>query len=99
MTSYQEIEFRDLKMRVLCAADIQAHLKQNEPFSLNGHKSKGEGEDFVFENKNKRLRKMIPAGVLTERRWIRVHGCFDSLNEVGFINAVNLIVLCLYACN
>ena len=42
---------------------------------------------------------MIPAGVLAERRWIRVRGCFDSLDEVGFINAVNLIVLCLYACN
>ena len=83
-------------MRVLSAADIQAHLKQNKPFSLSGHKSKGEGGDFVLQNKNKRLRKMIPAGVLAERRWIRVYGCFDSSDEVGFINAVNLIVLCLY---
>ena len=34
---------------------------------------------------------MIPAGIPPERMWIRVCRSFDSLDEVGFVNAANLI--------
>ena len=42
-TSYQELDYRGLKMRVLAPENIQQFLRKNESFSVSGHPSKGEG--------------------------------------------------------
>ena len=52
MAGYQEIDYRELKMRVLAPDSVNKYIQDNEPFSISGHPSKGEGGDFVLENKN-----------------------------------------------
>ena len=42
-TSYQELDYRGLKMRVLAPENIQQFLRKTESFSVSGHPSKGEG--------------------------------------------------------
>ena len=82
MTCYQEIAYRDLKMRTLAPADLIQYLKDNESFSISGNPSKGEGGDFVIENKNRRLKMLIPTGLPTTERWLKVCRSFDTLDEV-----------------
>ena len=52
MTGYQEILYRDLKMRVLAPDSVNKYIQDNGSFSISGHPRKGEGGDFVLENKN-----------------------------------------------
>ena len=68
--SYQEIEFRDLKMRVLAPNDVTNFISTNDAFSVSGHPSKGAGGDFVLENKNKRMKLLIPTGLPTDTSWL-----------------------------
>ena len=68
MTCYQELEYRDLNMRTLVPVDLVQYLKDNESFSISGNPSKGDGGDFVFENKNRRLMMLIPTGLPTKER-------------------------------
>ena len=78
-TSYQETDYRDLKMRFLAPEFI----KPNEAFSVSGHPGKGEGGDFVLDNKNKRLKRLVPNGLPTETTWINACRSFDTLDDVS----------------
>ena len=86
MTSYQEIDYRDLKMRLLAPPEIQNYIGDNESFSTSGHASKGEGGDFVLENRNKRIKSLIPKGVPTEDVWLQACRSFDTLDKVSNFN-------------
>ena len=83
MTSYQEIDYRDLKMRLLAPPEIQNYISDNESFSQSGHESKGEGGDFVLENMNKRIKSLIPKGVPTEDVWLQACRSFETLDKVS----------------
>ena len=86
MTSYQEIDYRDLKMRLLAPPEIQNYIGDNESFSTSCHASKGEGGDFVLENRNKRIKSLIPKGVPTEDVWLQACRSFDTLDKVSNFN-------------
>ena len=85
MTNYQEIDYRDIKMRLLAPPEIQNYLNENDSFSTSGHKSKGEGGDFVLENKNKSMKSLIPSGVPSEDVWLRACRTFDKLDGVSIL--------------
>ena len=85
MTGYQEIDIRDITMQVLAPSAVTDHLNKNESYSMSVHPSKGEGGDFVLENKNRRIKMLIPSGVPSENRWLRVCRSFDILDQVRII--------------
>ena len=85
MTNYQEIDYRDIKLRLLAPPDIQNYISENESFSVSGHNSKGEGGDFVLENKNKSMKSMIPSGVPSEDVWLSACRTFDQLYRVSIL--------------
>ena len=93
MINYQEIDYRDLKMRVLSPPQVSEYITQNESFSTGGHPTKGEGGDFVLENKNRRIKMLLPAGVPTPNRWLRVCRSFDILDEVRKFSIFNKIII------
>ena len=83
MTTYQEIEYRDLRARVLAPHQLRSFLSENEAFSVTGHMSKGEGGDFVLEAWNKRIKRLLPPGLPDESDWVRVCKNVDTLDEVS----------------
>ena len=73
----------DLKMRTMTPDYIKRLIKLNYSFSTSGHPSKGGGGDFVLENKNKRLTRLIPKGLPSEEMWITPCRRFDTLDVVS----------------
>lgn len=60
MTTYQEIDFKDIKCRVLMPDEIKSYVSENESFSVSGNDSKGEGGDFVLEAKKRKTKMWLP---------------------------------------
>ncbi|XP_061196610.1 uncharacterized protein LOC133204882 [Saccostrea echinata] len=91
MTHYQEIEFKDLRMRVLAPEDIKQFITNNESFSASGHTSKGEGGDFLLEAYNRKTKCWMPPGIPDESRWLRSVRNVDTLDKMRktFIGAQN----------
>jgi hypothetical protein len=83
MTTYQEIEYYDLKSRVLSPAPVNDFRRATESFAPSGNHSKGEGGDFVLESNNKRMKSWMPPGVPNEARWQRVTRNLDKLQKVN----------------
>ena len=70
-------------MRLIAPENVTIFLRLNEAFSVSGHPSRGEGGDFVLENKNKRLKRLIPNGLPTEATWTKACRTFDTLDGVS----------------
>ena len=83
MTKYQEISNRDMTDRAHYPPELNEYIHATEAISVSGHPQKGEGGDFVLENKNKRLKTRLPTGVPVEKQWIRVKRNLDKLEEVS----------------
>lgn len=82
MWNYQYIIIQDLKTRILAPLEVRNFIETNETFSISGHDSKGEGGDFVLENINKKVMKLLPQGIPQERDWLNVCRNLDSITEV-----------------
>ena len=61
---YQEIEFRDLKLKSLAPPEILLQLKKNLTFSGDEKLSRGQGGDFLLEQKVKQQKALAPKGVV-----------------------------------
>ena len=83
MTKYREICSRDMSDRAHYPPGLQDYIRATEAVSTSGHPQKGEGGDFVLENKNKRIKMWLPKGVPVEKQWIRVNRNLDRLDEVS----------------
>ncbi|MEW8543116.1 MAG: hypothetical protein AB2693_06235 [Candidatus Thiodiazotropha sp.] len=82
MSKYQEINSRDVYDRVSYPPDLSMYVKMSESISVSGNPQKGEGGDFILENKNKRIKMWLPYGVPTEKQWVRVNRNLDNLDEI-----------------
>ena len=82
MTFYQEIDFRDIKTRVLMPDVVKQWWNINESFSVSGVDTKGEGGDFILEARNRETKQWMPAGIPDEKRWKRCIRNLDTLKEV-----------------
>ena len=85
MPFYQQIDFRDLRIRTLLPDQLQSFWRATESFSVSGNAEKGEGGDFVLEGRNKATKQWIPMGLPNELRWKRSIKNIDLLEEVGII--------------
>ncbi|MES9969685.1 MAG: hypothetical protein ABW092_06590, partial [Candidatus Thiodiazotropha sp.] len=90
MTKYQEICSRDMVNRAHYPPELQNYVRATEAVSTSGDPQKGEGGDFILENKNKRIKMWLPKGVPVEKQWIRVNRNLDRLDEVIIISPIML---------
>ncbi|KAJ8307906.1 hypothetical protein KUTeg_014553 [Tegillarca granosa] len=75
----------DVKMGEPCfenPCSYEAVEKENATFSVSGNISKGEGGDFVVENRNRKVKKCLPSGLPTENKWLSVYRNIDRLDKV-----------------
>jgi len=82
MINFQQIEYRDLKTRVLLPEQLHSFFTNNESFSISGYNFKGEGGDFVLESKNRKFKQWMPPGLPDEKRWLRSVRNIDRLDKV-----------------
>lgn len=82
MSTYQFIEYENLRTNVLSPPEVRQCLKENEPFSTPGHQSTGEGRDFILEAVNKRIKMFLPQGLPTQSQWTKVCKNLDNLEKV-----------------
>ena len=59
---YQEIEYRDLRNKIIYPPEIRAQLEENITFSNSTHPSRGQGGDFILEQKVKKQKMLSPKG-------------------------------------
>ena len=97
MTTYMEIQYRDIITRVKAPPSVRTMMQENESFTHTGTPNKSEGGDFVLENRNRRSKMFIPPGVPTKDQWLRTCRLLDQLEQVGMhmhINACNSLCCC-----
>ena len=82
MSMYQEIDFKDIKMRSLLPDNLSYFMQTNESFSMSGSKIAGEGGDFVLESYNRRIKRMLPPGLPSNADWSRVCRNIAPLEQV-----------------
>ncbi|CAF1160325.1 unnamed protein product, partial [Didymodactylos carnosus] len=67
----------------LMPKELLQFFEQNDTFSTSGNSRQGEDLDFVLENFNKKIKHMIPYGLLDNETWIRVNRNFDELHKAS----------------
>ncbi|KAJ8310200.1 hypothetical protein KUTeg_012065 [Tegillarca granosa] len=82
MPFYMETYLRDRVVREQSPAPVKDFLQENATFSVSGNISKGEGGDFVVENRNRKVKKCLPSGLPTENKWLSVYRNIDRLDKV-----------------
>ncbi|CAG2233782.1 unnamed protein product [Mytilus edulis] len=82
MSFYMETFVRDLFVRVQCPPEVLAFIEDNESYSVSGNESKGEGGDFILENYNRKTKRLIPAGLPDNNKWLQVCRNVDRLDKV-----------------
>ena len=93
MYFYQEIDFRDLKTRVLAPDEVSTFLKSNEAFSVSGLDHKGEGGDFVLEAWNRRIKRLLPPGLPTDADWLRVCRNLENVEQVNNLSYIYSVII------
>ncbi|KAJ8322266.1 LOW QUALITY PROTEIN: hypothetical protein KUTeg_000737 [Tegillarca granosa] len=81
MPFYMETYLRDRVVREQSPAPVKDFLQENATFSVSGNISKGEGGDFVVENRNRKVKKCLPSGLPTENKWLSVYRNIDRLDK------------------
>ena len=69
---YRELHLRDMLVRAQCPDEILTDIEHTESFSVSGCPNKGQGADFIQEEKNKVVKSFLPPGMPTEHAWIRL---------------------------
>jgi len=76
---YQEIEYRDLKVKASYPPEIKDVRNRNLTFSITSTQAKNQGGDFILEGKIKRASK----GVDDEKMWKTVSRSLDDIIKIS----------------
>ena len=79
---YQELHVRDLCDRVQYPDDLTIEMNKTESFSVSGENNRGQGADFVHEEKNKFIKSFLPPGVPNTEIWQRVSRKSETLKQL-----------------
>ena len=88
---YRELHLRDLVLRTQLPDDMAQHIKENEAFSVSGDAAKGQGADFIQEEKNRVIKSFLPPGMPTEEIWRNISRKADDLllMKSDYLQSVN----------
>ena len=78
---YREVEYRDLKNRVLYDKEVKELRDKNMSFSTTTLMGKSQGGDFVLEGKVKRQKPLAPGSIKAET-WRTLSRALDTFDEV-----------------
>ena len=79
---YREVEYRDLKNRVLYDKEVKELRDKNMSFSTTTLMGKSQGGDFVLEGKVKRQKLLAPKGSIKAETWRTLSRALDTFDEV-----------------
>ena len=77
---YQEIEYRDLRVKAIYPEEIRRQLDENVTFSSSDLPNKGQGGDFLLEQKIKRQKMLSPKGPVNKATWQKISRCLDKFD-------------------
>ena len=80
---YREIEYNELRNKVLFPRDVEMVRDCNITFSDNSSdlRTAHQGGDFKLEEKVKSMKRMSPKGVVSTDMWLRVARIHDDVSE------------------
>ena len=90
---YQEIEYRDLRNKIISPPEICAQLEENITFFNSIHPSRGQGGDFMLEQKVKKQKMLSPKGLIEKLTWQKISRCVDKVGTI-YDNTSRFLDLC-----
>ena len=79
---YREMEYRDLKNRVLYPPEIKQLRDRNVSYSTTTISGKSKDGDFLLEEKVKRQKLIAPTGPITDATWQTISRSLDEFDEI-----------------
>ena len=79
---YRELEYRDLRNKVLYPEEVRAYRESNLTFATNSIDSRNQGGDFQLEQKIKRQKLLAPKGIVSKKTWQRISRSLDSVDLI-----------------
>ena len=79
---YREVEYRDLKNRVLYDKEAKELRDKNMSFNTTTLMGKSQGGDFVLERKVKRQKLLAPKGSMKAETWRTLSRALENFDEV-----------------
>ena len=62
--TYQRLVVRDMVQRVQVPQPVKRFLEVRTSYTVSGESTRGEGGDFVLENKNRQTKSWLPPGIV-----------------------------------
>jgi hypothetical protein len=80
---YRKITVYDLQQYLMMPAPVKRLIDENSSFTVSGHPSKGQGLDYLLEEKNREIKQYIPKNVTpSEDMWLTLCRNNESLKKV-----------------
>lgn len=79
---YREIEYRDLRNKVLYPNQVKQQRKKNLTYSKSAEKSRNQGGDFLLEQKIQRQKMIAPKGIISSTTWQRISRSIDKIDGI-----------------
>ena len=64
---YREVEYRELRNKVLCPPEIQVFLESNVSYSSSNKEQTCQSADFILEEKVKNQKSIVPKGIVSAK--------------------------------
>ncbi|XP_060558656.1 uncharacterized protein LOC132718959 [Ruditapes philippinarum] len=82
MTTYMEIDLRRRFVESKCPDILKSLYENLTCMSRSGHNGKAEGCDFILEAFNRKVKKFMPPGPATTKRWLRAYRNLPLLEKI-----------------
>ena len=79
---YREVEYRDLRNRVMYPPEIRKLRDDHSSFSTTSVPFKSQGGDFVLEGRVKRQKLIAPKGPIQGKTWQMLSRALDSFDTI-----------------
>ena len=79
---YREVEYRELRNKVLYPPEIQVLLESNLSYSSSDKEQTCQGADFILEEKVKSQKSIAPKGIVSTSRSVDKVENLDKKNKI-----------------
>ena len=79
---YREVEYRELRNKVIYPEEIKNVLNENITFSATDITGKCQGGDFILELKIKKQKNIAPKGAVTAKTWQKISRSIDRVDDI-----------------
>ena len=79
---YREVEYRELRNKVLYPPEIQVLLESNLSYSSSDKEQTCQGADFILEEKVKSQKSIAAKGIVSVKVWQRISRSVDKVQSL-----------------